>query len=122
MPTTASLIPGTDVKALPSSVEGRDGRSRETRVPTSDPEVFLVLSTFHNSDRKQFVSQVMGVRILPGSWICSPMDTIGVWVAPVARFSAKAVEAHHTEAQDRLAYAIKVGMDFGPVLAATPED
>lgn len=120
MPTTASLIPGTDVKALPTEVKGRADRSRETRIPTSDPAVFLVLSTFHH--RKRFVSQVMGVRVKPGSWICSPMDTIGVHVAPVARYSAKAIDAHHAEAQDRLAYAIEIGaIDFQPVLDATPE-
>lgn len=130
MTTTATLVPGTDVKALPASVKGRDLRSRETRVPTSEPNVFLVLSTFHSGDRKQFVSQVMGVRTRSAeesgsifdSWICSPMDTITVHAAPVARFSAKAADAHHAEAQDRLAYAIECGMDFAPVLAATPED
>lgn len=117
------LQPGVAIAALPTEADkGRDGRSRETRIPTTDPNVFLVLSTFHYGDRKTFVSQVMGVRILPGSWICSPMDAVTVTKTPVARFSAKSADAAHAEALAFLAQDIESGRSYQGVLDATPED
>lgn len=105
---------------------GRDGRSKTTELATDEPNVVLAVFTSHRKGGV-YSSSAMGVRNLPDEGIftvsrSSPMDYVSLGRSDLgARFSAKNLDAAHTDALLSVAATSLEQPDaFAKVLAAVP--
>lgn len=105
---------------------GRNGRGRQSDLPTTEPGVVLEVSTFHHGHGKCYLSEVYGTRLGEGGLVrtLSLFDSREVArVNGVGRFSGSGITAAHRAA---LATVFAMLRDdahaFDGVLAKTPKD
>lgn len=115
-------IPETDTTVLHTTE--RD-RSRTTDIPTSEPDVFLFVSTFHHKERRQYRTHVGGVRVSQettgaghgyGVRSSSLFDFVTVQVVDAGpRFSPRNLHDAHRDALRQVSDLIV--LDPGPLQA-----
>jgi len=130
-----TVLPTTR-EALVVKTSGHDKRGRVTELPTTVENVFLSVFTFHrpktwSAQVPTYVSTVMGVRHLPrdpgsffSSTLSAPMSSRTVANTDAgARFSAKALDAAHEKAVQKVLAWVDAGETaaLDAVLAETPE-
>ena len=118
---------------LSTKVTGQDRRGRTTEIPTSDPDVFLSVFTFHHKrpGASVFRTSVMGVRKMPrrpgdvfSSTLSAPMSALTVQTRDAGtRFSAERLETAHAVALGTVCGMVNTGDTAAllAVLAETPD-
>lgn len=126
VPTVTEIDPTT----LPVATTGRDGRGRETLIPTSDPAVFLAVFTYHVGRSQiagraeyRYVSSIMAIRKGPRFVLSAPMSAAVVEIVPGARrYTDKGVTAAHAAAVTTVAEHLRGGETFARLLEQVPTE